>query len=215
MAQAATSQRTQKQNVRGVSDSDLVRERFPNGVNPSQRSKTAGRVVHELLREPALLSQEWNWTVVSDFVKKQKIPTNCGGPMAITKTVCEGLAVLPPMDWELVGTEVPLGHARADQVWRAPDLKVVENHIGDVVVVEFKTASHRGTVELNDVNDQVNRLMAGALDEYGERLLGVALLALKSKSTSRLYLGDGSGWVPFTNGLVYDFDTRRLPPDEW
>jgi hypothetical protein len=97
----------------------------------------------------------------------------------------------PAADWVLVGAEMPLGRRRADLVWRTP---------GGIVVDELKAGATGARYERGDLDDQIDGLLAGAHEAFGDEVRGVRAIVLAAPMRSYELLSNGSR-EPFTWGI--------------
>jgi hypothetical protein len=89
----------------------------------------------------------------------------------------------PAADWVFVGAEVSLGHRRADLVWRTP---------GGIVVDELKAGATGARYAWGDLDDQVEGLLAGAREAFGDEVRGVRAIVLAAPMRSYELMSDGS-----------------------
>lgn len=82
-------------------------------------------------------------------------------------------------DWEFDDAEAALGSGRADLIFRnvATEAWIVD---------EIKTSRGRG--DETALRPQIDRYLAGGVERWGERFLGVRLCALAQPRLSRLYV---------------------------
>jgi hypothetical protein len=89
----------------------------------------------------------------------------------------------PEPDWVFIGAEVPLRRRRADLVWRTP---------GGIVVDELKAGATGARYERSDLDNQVDGLLAGAREVFGDELRGVRAIVLAAPMRSYELMSDGS-----------------------
>jgi hypothetical protein len=97
----------------------------------------------------------------------------------------------PAADWLFVGAEVSLGHRRADLVWWTP---------GGIVVDELKAGATGARYERGDLDDQIDGLLAGAREAFGDEVRGVRAIVLAAPMSSYELMSDGSR-RPFIWGI--------------
>jgi hypothetical protein len=84
---------------------------------------------------------------------------------------------VPPEGWELVAVEAALGSSRLDLVWAGPE---------GVLADEVKASGYGDPLMGAATRAQLDRHLANCEERYGERLIGVRLLALAAPRHSRL-----------------------------
>lgn len=89
---------------------------------------------------------------------------------------------VPDHSWLFGGVEVSLAGCRADLVWSGAE---------GVVIDEIKTGRLAARFEQEALTQQVERLLAAGVMEYGERLIGVRALVLAAPATSFWARPDG------------------------
>jgi len=95
-----------------------------------------------------------------------------------TFTGCYLHRFLPAAPWKMLGTEVQLMSSRADVVWENADT-------GKILLDEVKTGRTR--VNHAVFKDQALRHLEGAVDMWGQRVVGVRLLWLGAPHSSQFY----------------------------
>ncbi len=90
----------------------------------------------------------------------------------------------PGFPWELVGSEVPLGRARVDLLWRArpADSDVA---LGDVLIDELKLQISRGPLSPR-LRAQLALYLTEGERMFGHRFVGIRLISLANTDRSRL-----------------------------
>jgi hypothetical protein len=97
----------------------------------------------------------------------------------------------PAADWLFVGAEMPLGRRRADLVWRTPSGFVID---------ELKAGATGARYERGDLDDQIDGLLAGAHEAFGDEVRAVRAIVLAAPMRSYELLSNGSR-RSFTWGL--------------
>jgi hypothetical protein len=87
-----------------------------------------------------------------------------------------------PDRWDLVGAELPVGHAVADLVWTDPVT-------GDVVIDEIKSGG--SGIDDPTVRSQVRRLYDGGRAEWGDAFVGVRLVPMRALAQTAIWHVDG------------------------
>lgn len=99
--------------------------------------------------------------------------------------------------WLLAGTEVRLGWARVDVLWRAAP--------GTYVVDELKSSAPTSLTQHDALTGQLARQLAGGRDQFGDAFAGIRLLALSAPLRS-LFVSPTGALSP-----LYE-ETPWLPP---
>jgi hypothetical protein len=90
---------------------------------------------------------------------------------------------VPPTAWRLLGTEVTLGNSRLDLVWRNGE---------EVIADEIKSGRVVDRFERDQLEQQIDRALANAIDRYGDAFAGLRVLFLTAPTKSFVLRGDGN-----------------------
>lgn len=199
---------------RAQSDSDRVRAELRH--DPRQRKRELGGATHRILDTIAGLGRLVDFDEIHEIVAAELAQRPLTGPrqLAHPKThlathVAPGVAMLPPIGWTLIECGSQLESSRPDQTWAAPEPAIVADHIGDVLIIEFKMAAPTEAAHLSWTEGQVARHLQGGVNRWGERLLGVATLCLGHPPRSTLTLPAGVV-MPLNTTPLWWFPTGRL-----
>lgn len=90
---------------------------------------------------------------------------------------------LPPADFEILGHELNVGDGFVDLAW---------SHTTGVLFDELKTHRELRSMHTADIDEQMHRYRLAGRDRYGDRFLGIRLLALGNSHDSYTMLPNGT-----------------------
>lgn len=109
------------------------------------------------------------------------------GAQHVAPLAAAGVRMFPPRgEWAFAGAEQPAGPARrVDLIWRNP--------LGEILIDEVKIAGFGRVLEDGDTRAQIAAYQQWGLSRFGDRFIGVRLLALAGPLRSRFHPPGGLG----------------------
>jgi hypothetical protein len=151
------------------------------------RSTDVGRLAHTAIAELAATARQ---PTFADLIASANAALSMFAPIEARahRQNVVGLAgsyfwhLQPPADWRFAGRELQLGSGRVDLLWADP--------AGRLLVDEIKAGCPRA-VRLAATHAQARRYAQIAHAVWGERFVGVRLLALRAPQDCLLFTADG------------------------
>lgn len=176
----------------------LPRPVWPDKTEPTvtetgrRTSAREGQQVHRIVGELAPLVGDISIAERNALVAqatRQAVNSKADGRLAKARMRVNSLVncyfglYFPPREFEILGHELNVGDGLVDLAW---------SHATGVLFDELKTHRELRSMHTADIDEQLHRYRLAGRDLYGDRFLGVRLIALGNSRDSFTLLPDGT-----------------------